>query len=254
MEQLIAVVFDDATKAFEGLKALGNLDNEGEIAIYEAQTVAKAPGGKVSVLQEKDKLTWPIIASGTAVGAFIGMLGGPVGVFLGAAAGAMVGTIGDAKELGVTDEFVEEVSTALTPGKVALVADIDEERTTPLDMRMEGVGGVVFRRIRTVVETTQDDRDAAAHQAELDALKAERQQARADRLAKIDARIDHLRVKLESAIERKRAKMQLRQQQLDARIEILQAKANREAGELRQRQAARIAALRREYAEKAARG
>jgi len=254
VEKLIVVVFDDAAKAFGGLKVLGNLDDEGEIAIYEAQVVAKTPGGKVRVLQDKDKRTLPLLAGGTAVGAFIGMLGGPPGAFIGAMLGALAGSIGDAEESGVTDEFVIDVSTALTPGKAALVADIAEEWVTPLDTRMERIGGVVLRRIRGVLQTTQDDRDAAAHQAELDGLTAERQQARADRLAKIDARIDHLRAKLESAIERKRAKMQARQQQRDARIEILQAKANREAGEIRQRQAARIAALRREYAGKAAGG
>ena len=65
-----------------------------------------------------------------------------------------------------------------------MIADIDEDWATPVDTRMEQLGGVVFRRIRSVVTDTQDDRNAAAHRAEMDQLKAERQQARADRLAK----------------------------------------------------------------------
>jgi len=144
------------------------------------------------------------------LGALVGLLGGPAGVLVGATAGAVIGTITDMEESGVTDEFVNDVTTTLSPGKAALVADISEERVTPLDARMEQIGGVVFRRARTLVQDTQDDRDTAAHRAEIEQLKAERAQARSDRLAKIDATIDHVRAKLEAAIERKRVKMQLR--------------------------------------------
>lgn len=158
------------------------------------------------------------------------------------------------EETGVTDEFVQDVSGALTPGKVAVIADIDEDCVTALDMRMEEIGGLVFRRTRDFVRTTQDDRDAAAHRAEMDQLKAERAQARSDRLAKIEAKIDNLRAKLENAIERKRVKMQLRQQEREAKIQVLQTKANQAHGEVRRRREARIAELRRDYAEKAAVG
>jgi len=253
MEKLIVVVFDNnEPRAFEGLRALQELDREGEISIYDAQVIVKTPGGPVRVIQNKDELAGPFIAGGTTAGALIGLLGGPVGALIGGAAGAVAGSIGDMEETGVTDEFVRDVSMVLTPGKVALVADIDEDWVTPLDTRMEQLGGVVFRRIRTIEKHTQDDRDAAAHQAEMDELKAERKQARADRLAKIDARIDHVRAKLEAAIERKRAKMHAREQEREARIEAMQSKANQAKGEIRRRQEARIAAVRREYTEKAA--
>ena len=43
---------------------------------------------------------------------------------------------------------MDEVSQNLTPGKVAVVADADEEWVTPLDTRMEALGGIVFRRAR----------------------------------------------------------------------------------------------------------
>jgi len=111
---------------------------------------------------------------------------------------------------------------------------------------------VVFRRTRSLVETTQDDRDAAAHRAEIEQLQAERAQTRSDRLEKIDAKIDHLRAKLEDALERKRVRARLHQQQREAKIEALQTKADQSEGEVRRRQEARIAELRRDYADKAA--
>jgi uncharacterized membrane protein len=252
MEKLIVIVFDNEAKAREGLEALKELEREGAISAYEAQTIAKEPSGAVRLINYLDMLTLPAIAGGTGVGVLLGLLGGPLGVVVGASAGALIGAIGDAVNLGVTDEFVRDVTTALTPGKVAVVADIAEDEVTPLDTRMEKIGGLVFRRPHPLEKTTQDDLDAAAHQAEMEQLKAERAQARSDRLAKIDARIDHLRAKLESALERRRVKMYLRQQQREAKIRALEAKANQADGEARRRHQARIAELRRDYANKVA--
>lgn len=250
MEKMIVVVFDNQPKALEGWQILRELDKSGEISIYDVQIVAKEPSGAVRVIDNADTSGLMMIAGGTAVGALVGLLAGPVGALVGGTTGALIGSIGDAKEEGLTDEFVNDIKTVLTPGKVAVVADVDEDWVTPLDTRMEEIGGLVFRRQTTLVQTTQDDRDAAAHRAEMEQLKAERAQARSDRLAKIDAKIDKLRVKLENAIERKRVKMQKRQEQREAKIQALQTKANQSQGEVRRRQEARIAELRREYAEK----
>jgi uncharacterized membrane protein len=252
MEKMIVIVFDNEQKALEGLEGIRWLDSDGTISVYGTQTVVKQPDGFIRVVDNPDLAGFPVApAGGAAVGAIVGLLGGPVGVPVGAAAGATIGAIGDMEDAGVTDAFINEIGKALTPGKAAIVANIAEEFVTPLDARMERSGGVVFRQMRYVAENMQDDRDAAAHQAEMEQLKVERAQARSDRLAKIDARIDHLRVKLENAIERKRIKMRLREQEREAKVKALQTKADRSEGEVRRRQEARIAELRHDYAEKA---
>ncbi len=251
MEKLMVVVFDDDAKAREGLRILQELDHACDVSVYEAQVVAKEPGGAVRVIDDADLLRSPMIGGSSVVGALIGLLGGPVGLVVGAAGGALIGSVRHSEELGVNDEFFKDVATALAPGKVALVADIDEESDTLVDTRLKPLGGLMFRRIRTTVQTIQEDRDVAANQAEMDQLNAERAQAKSDRLAKIDTKIDRLRVKLEDAIERRRAKMQLRQQERETKIQVLQIKADQSEGEARRRQEARIAKLRRDYAEKA---
>ena len=254
MEKMIVIVFDDRTKANAGCEILRQLERAGEISVYEAQMIAKEPSGSIQYIDNSDTLAFPAIGGTTAVGALVGLLGGPLGALLGGMAGGLIGSIGDLVHAGVTDEFVNDVNTAMTVGKFALVADVSEDWVTPLDARMEEIGGVVFRRTRSEVKRMHHDRDVAAHRAEMEQLKAERAQARADRLAKIDAKIDHLRLKLENTIERKRVKMQSRQQQRDAKILALQRKADQSEGEIRRRREARIAELRRDYAEKAALG
>ena len=254
MEKLIVIIFDDQTKAFAGLEALRKLDRDGEISLFEARIAVKEPNGGVRVIENPDDVDFPVIGVSTLVGTLVGVLGGPIGLLAGAGAGALIGSIVDLEHAGVTDEFIGDITTALTPGRVAVVADISEEWMTPLDTQVEPLGGVVFRRPRTLVKNTQADRDAAAHRAEMEQLKAERAQARADRLSKIDSKIENLRARLEAGMERRRVKTQLRQQQREAKIRTLQAKADKAEGEIRRRQEARIAELRRDYEEKSVLG
>jgi len=140
VENMIVVVFDNEPKANEGLRILRELDSEGEISRHVTQIVAKDTSGAVRVINDPDPSSFAMTVGGTAVGLLVGLLGGPLGVVVGATAGALAGSIGDVEEAGVADEFVNDVSKALTPGKVAVVADIDEERVTPLDTRMQGIG------------------------------------------------------------------------------------------------------------------
>ncbi len=249
MEKLIVVIFDDEMKANAGFEALRQLDQDGEISIYEARMIAKEPSGGIRFIDTTDELAFPVVAGATAVGAFVGLLSGPFGVVSGGMAGALISSIVHTAHLGITDAFVNDVSTALGPGKFAVVADISEDRLTPLDTRMEETGAVVFRQPRSEAVDRHLGLDPAAHRAEMEQLKAERAQAKSDRLLKIDARIEALRRKLEGALERDRRRMLLRQSQRDARIQALQVKADRAQGEVRRRLEARISELRRDHKE-----
>ena len=73
----------------------------------------------------------------------------------------------------------------LTPGKFALVAEINESWTMPLDSRMEAVGGTVFRTWRIDVEDEQIERDVQASRREHQELKEEWTQAVGDAKEKL---------------------------------------------------------------------
>ena len=130
MERMLVVVFDNESKAYEGSKALTQLDSEGSISAHAKAVIKKNADGTVSVMQTGDDL--PIrTMGGTAVGALIGLLGGPIGLGASAAAGAVTGAIMDFHRSGVNVDFLNEASAKLTPGKWAIVSDISEEWVTP---------------------------------------------------------------------------------------------------------------------------
>jgi hypothetical protein len=47
--------------------------------------------------------------------------------------------------IGVGKEFADDVIKLSLPNRLAIVAEVAEECTTPVDIHMERIGGIVFR-------------------------------------------------------------------------------------------------------------
>ena len=206
MEKMLVAVFDNESKAYQGSRALAQLDAEGSITIHAESIIKKNADGTVTV--EQFDGDFPVLTvGGTAIGSLVGLLGGPVGMGVGAAAGALAGSIGDLHVAGVNAEFLDQVSAALEPGKCAVLADFSEEWVTPVNTRMEPLGGVVFRTLRKSFEDEQRARDVAVLRAEIAELKSEHARARADRKAKIQAR--HRRTQRQAAGQVRRSEAEI---------------------------------------------
>ena len=246
MEKMMVVVFDDELKAYEGSRALKQLDAEGSITIHAGSVIQKNADGTVSVKQAEDDFPIRTIG-GTALGSLIGLLGGPIGFGIGAAAGALAGAIGDLDVAGVDADFLDEASTALTPGKCAVVAQISEEWVTPVDAQMEALGGIVFRTIKSSFEREQRVKAEAELRAEIDAMKAEHARARAERKAKLQAKIDQLNAKLQKKLEEDKRRLEQVRRETEAKLQALEQKAAKAQGEAKAAINARITQLRKEY-------
>lgn len=54
MDRMLVVVFDNETKAYEGKKALLQLDGEGSLSVYAYAVLAKYADGTATVKQGDD--------------------------------------------------------------------------------------------------------------------------------------------------------------------------------------------------------
>jgi uncharacterized membrane protein len=249
-DKMIVVIFDNEKKAYEGAKALKDLHAEGSITLYANAVIAKDASGKVIVKETADQ--GPLgTGVGLITGSLIGLLGGPVGVALGAGAGTFGGMLYDFAKVGVGEDFIDEVAQNLQPGKVAVVAEVWEEWVMPVDTRMEAAGGAVFRWAREEVLDSQIERDAAALKAEVADLKAEHARADREAKAKLQAKISAANAKLQATQERAKAAAEATKQEMDAKIKSLKEQVAKAQGAAKAKLEARIAEIQSEYKRRA---
>jgi uncharacterized membrane protein len=246
MSKFVVAVFPTEAKAYEGTRVMKDLQAEGSLALYSMAVVAKSADGTLGVREAADK--GPL---GTGVGALtgglIGLIGGPTGAAAGIVSGTLIGSWSDLFNLGVSKDFLDKVSRELTPGKCAVVAEVEEDWVTPLDTRMEAIGGTVLRQGRADFEHEQIQQEVNADKAELAELQAEYRRAREEHKAKLKARMDETQAKLQSAAARAKAQRERLQRETDAKVKALQEQRARAKAEDKAKYEQRIAKLRADY-------
>jgi uncharacterized membrane protein len=201
MDRMLVVVFDSESKAYDGKSALQQLAKEGSIGLYAYAVLTKNADGTSSVKQGDDAGPLGTLL-GTSFGTLIGALAGPAGAAVGAAAGMSFGAGVDLAKVGVGSDFLDDVSKALGPNKVAVVAEVEEEWTTPVDTRMEQIGGTVYRRAVADVADKVDEENVNAMKADYAQFKAENAQADADRKAKLTDKMNQLDTRIQAHLQK----------------------------------------------------
>jgi len=130
-----------------------------------------------------------------------------------------------------------------------VVAEVDEEWTTPVDTRMEALGGIVLRRSLWEVEDTQDERDIASIKADIVQLKTEHAEAKAERKAKLQARIDTLNAKLQEKLDKAKSRLEAIRHEADAKVEALKEKVAQSKQDIKVKKEQRMATVKKHYNE-----
>src|SRR5271169_3871377 len=224
MDRMLVVVFNTEVQAYQGRQALLQLDSDGNISVYAYAVLAKHADGTATVKQGDD--SGPIgTLLGTSFGSLIGLLGGPVGLAVGATAGLAAGGAVDLNNARIGEDFIDDVTKILLPNKVAVVAEVEEDWTTPVDTRMEAIGGIVFRRALSEVRDTVNNEDVAAMKADLAQMKAEHAKAHADLKGKLQEKINQLDSKIQTQLQKAKDRREAAERQPQAKAQVLNAKA-----------------------------
>src|SRR5215470_5501096 len=246
MNKMLVAVFDREATAFEGLSALKDLHRNGDISLYSSAVIAKDSTGKTEVKQAAD--AGPAgTALGLLTGSVIGIVGGRAGMALGASLGGLAGLIYDANKSGVDVTFLDDVSKNLTAGKVAVLAEIEESWTTPVNTRLHKLGGMVFRQLRGEVVADQLARESAALEADLKALNDEFKQAAADNRAAIQKEIERVKAQIKATQDQAKTRLDQAKAETEARVKALQNQAKTASGLAKARIEKRIADAEAEF-------
>ena len=224
MDRMLVVVFDSEATAYQGKQALLQLDNEGSISVYAYAVLTKNADGTASIKQGDDRGPLGTLA-GTSLGSLIGLLGGPAGVAIGATLGFGAGSAADIDNARIGDDFITDVTKQLRPNRVAVLAEIEEDWTTPVDTRMEAIGGTVYRRALSEARKTSNEEEVAAMKADLAQMKAEHGKVHADRKDKLQEKINQLDSKIQSQLQNAKERREAAERHAQAKVQVLKAKA-----------------------------
>lgn len=134
MSQLVAVVFDDESTAFEMRAALAKMQKQYLLEMEDAVVVTRDTNGKTKLHQAVS-----LTGAGAVGGGFWGMLIGLLFLnpLLGAAVGAGVGAIsGYFTDIGLDNKMMTEIGQTMKPGSSALFILI---RKMTADKVLEGL-------------------------------------------------------------------------------------------------------------------
>ena len=117
MSDLIVIGFPDEFKADEVLLDLRKMEREYLIDLEDAAIVVRKKDGKVKIKQTQE-----LVTGGALSGGFWGLLIGlmffePILGILGAAVGALSGALTD---IGIDDNFIQELGNTIEPGTSAI--------------------------------------------------------------------------------------------------------------------------------------
>jgi uncharacterized membrane protein len=147
--------FDSASGADDALSTLERLQKEELIEVQDAAVVSWPEGAK----KPKTEQLRSLAGAGALGGAFWGLLFGLIffvpilGLAIGAATGALAGSLTD---VGIDDDFIDEVRKKVTPGTSALFLISSNAVIDKIKDELEGVHGHA-----TLIHTNLSDEQEA---------------------------------------------------------------------------------------------
>ncbi len=172
MQNVLVSVFEVESEGYQAITELKNAPATDGSLISQAVLVKKEDGA-IKVLDSFD--TGVKTADDTALGGLLGMcigiLGGPIGMLLGAGWGSLMGMRIDASDAGEAASLIEQIAGRLDDG-VTLIGLTDEEDESVLDNSLSAYKTVIARFDAAVVsqevETAREMQKEMARQARAD--------------------------------------------------------------------------------------
>ena len=164
MDSVLAVTFNEDSKAYEALSSLKELDDQGQVDLTGAAVVLRSEDGRLETKDHVGDTELEGTAVGGTVGLIIGILGGPLGVLLGGATGLLIGSLFDMDDADETESALSDISRSVRPGHPALLAQVSEQTPDVVDAAEWGVTlvgaarliGVRSPRLRKAAQRSRD--------------------------------------------------------------------------------------------------
>jgi uncharacterized membrane protein len=143
---LLIWTFDQVDTAKKGMQSLKHLSQQEGNAVIAAALLVKDAKGKLSVKEmgEFDKKQGALF--GAVAGGLLGLVGGPAGFAVLAAAGAVTGRATAKRiDLGFPEEFLKAAADKLESGRSAILALVEKKKVDMFAEALAGSGGIFLQ-------------------------------------------------------------------------------------------------------------
>jgi uncharacterized membrane protein len=143
MSEIAVAIFPDQIKAREAADAVAGPVPPNDLVVHGAALLVKEADGTVSHSKWTSRVPWKA-PFGALVGALVGFLGGPIGAAIGFTAGGWLGFAKVLSDTAHAEAFMRQIHSQLSPGKSALVVELDEQSMKPFAAHAREFGGVIL--------------------------------------------------------------------------------------------------------------
>ncbi|MCH1617522.1 DUF1269 domain-containing protein [Streptococcus gallolyticus] len=128
MANVLTVVFDVESEAYQAFSELKSFKQDNDTQIAQIALV-KNEDGKITIKDsiDFDDASRDYATVGGIIGGLLGILSGPIGVIIGYGIGSLAGAASGSMTDASDNSLIEEVTTKLLDGEVAVIALVHEE-------------------------------------------------------------------------------------------------------------------------------
>jgi uncharacterized membrane protein len=250
MSTFIVSIFSDEAKAYDAVRALNELHMEGSISVYDTSVVQRKPGGQLEVKQRGPGAA-ETTGIGALIGALVGMFGGPLGIAVGAAAGTALGGTTALVRGDTSDEFLEDIARTMKPGDFAVLADVSETWTAPIDTRIQALGGTVLREKRSDYVDTLMEKRAEAFKSAVQERKTEHASHKAERMqGRLDDYMYETRERLQRMADKVHDRLDSTKAEMQRKLGALEEQAKKAEPDVKQQIEQHITDIRNDFTER----
>jgi uncharacterized membrane protein len=167
--ELVVAAFKEEKAADDTLNILREAQKEKLIGIVDAAVLRRDAHNKLHLKETADVGGGKGALTGGILGAVLGLIAGPGGLIIGAAAGAVTGGVAaKAIDSGIPDDRLREIGESLKPGTSAIIAIIEHRWVAEVERQLAEAGADVLTEAlkEGIAASLEDENPPAAKPAE----------------------------------------------------------------------------------------
>lgn len=219
MDKMVAIIFDSEKDVKAGDKILNKLAGEGQIAIF-GEAVLEHSSDAINILKSTEN--GPIsTVFGNLVSCIVNVVGWDKSVKTPPNSETTWGLVNDVNRTLVDVEYLNEIKQMLTPGKYAIIAEINEQWVAPLNSALKPLNPIILREYRKDILDNRLQDDLFSIKKEYQELVSELKNASSDARCEIEHRMNVLKDRMQQKIELTKKRIDDIQKESTYRIDTL---------------------------------